>query len=87
MHIDYLYQHFLNAALILLNESVPPTSLAGPPPMARFPVDPGNPYAMGRPDSMNQTGFATFGAPHVLGLIFQRNGIGMPPGAGTYLLL
>jgi PAP2 superfamily len=119
--------------------------------MARFPVDPGNPYAPSQPDSVNQTGGATFGAPHVLtlltevttralkaawyqkwyvhrrdrpeefgglvhfqraaedsgtpradgpypcldptildapvlGLIFQRNGIGLPPGARTYLL-
>jgi membrane-associated phospholipid phosphatase len=151
VHIDYLYQHFLNAALILLNETVPPASLGGPPPMARFSGDPGNPYAPGRPDNLNQTGGATFGAPHVLtlfaevttralkaawyqkwyvhrrdrpeefgglvhfqkaaedagipradgpypcidptildapvlGLIFQRNGIGSPTGAGTYLL-
>jgi hypothetical protein len=31
VHIDYLYQHFLNAALILLNETVPPASLEGDP--------------------------------------------------------
>jgi hypothetical protein len=39
--------------------------------MARFSGDPGNPYAPGRPDNLNQTGGATFGAPHVLTLFAE----------------
>ncbi len=66
VHNDYLYQHFLNAALILLNEINPSSA-----PMSRFPLDPGNPYTTGQPNSVNQTGFATFGQPHVLTLLAE----------------
>jgi len=80
VHIDYLYQHFLNAALILLNELVFPDGAPAPQtaldarggpmaPMPRFPFDPGNPYRDPRTHSRNQVGFATFGPPHVLTLL------------------
>lgn len=142
VHVDYLYQHFLNAALILLNEpplgavggssrgqvasdaldfapiAVPdqsaaeaplvaeggridlqpvpdrrePDPLSGsdgspelqkprpdfpldsgpPPPPFPSPPDMGNPYVAGQ-DARNQTGFFTFGGPHVLTLLAEVN--------------
>jgi hypothetical protein len=57
VHVDALYEAYLNACLILLD--------------AGAPVDPGNPYAQGRPDAKTQIGFGTFGGPHILSLLTE----------------
>jgi hypothetical protein len=36
-----------------------------------LPFDSGNPYTKGHPDSVNQTGFGTFGGPHILSLVTE----------------
>lgn len=83
VHVDYLYQHFLNAALIMLTE--PPLEMPGTltvqrrtldsfnaaMPMRPFALDPGLPYSPGKPDARNQTGFVTFGPIHVLTLLAE----------------
>jgi membrane-associated phospholipid phosphatase len=51
VHLDFTYQAFLNAALILLG--------------MRVPFDSRNPYRV----SVTQSGFGTFGGPHVLDLL------------------
>lgn len=83
VHVDYLYQHFLNAALIMLNEpplEMPGTltvqrrtldSLSAAMPMRPFALDPGLPYSPGKPDARNQTGFVTFGPIHILTLLAE----------------
>lgn len=54
VHLDLIFQPFLNAALILLG--------------LRAPVDENNPYA--NPSTQaSQIGFATFGPPHLLSLV------------------
>ena len=53
VHYDALYEAYLNACLILLDEN------------AR--LDAGNPYER----SANQTGFGTFGGPHILSLVTE----------------
>ena len=56
VHYDALYEAYLNACLILLGLDAP--------------VDPGLPFD--RPDHLDkQTGFAQFGAPHVLALVTE----------------
>ncbi|WP_435009513.1 vanadium-dependent haloperoxidase [Tundrisphaera lichenicola] len=55
VHVDALYEAYLNAALILLGMNAP--------------VDPGNPYAPGK--STKQIGFGTFGGPHLLSLVTE----------------
>ena len=57
VHVDALYEAYLNACLILLGMGVP--------------LDPGNPYVDGKPDFVNQEGFGTFGGPHVLSLVTE----------------
>lgn len=56
VHLDQLYEAYLNACLILLGAS------------AR--LNSGNPYAGAHP-SPNQDGFATFGGPHILSLVTE----------------
>ena len=53
VHVDVLYEAYLNACLLLLDSGAP--------------LDPGNPYA----NSRTQTGFGTFGAPHVKTLVAE----------------
>jgi hypothetical protein len=85
VHLDYLFQHFLNASLIMLNE--PPlerddrmkrgqapldafdSSREGMQPL--FPLDSKLPYSPGRPDAVNQMGFVTFGPVHILTLLAE----------------
>lgn len=55
VHVDQLYEAYLNACLILLDPDNP------------APVDEGNPYN----GSENQMGFATFGGPHILSLVCE----------------
>ncbi|MFC4565143.1 vanadium-dependent haloperoxidase [Nocardiopsis mangrovi] len=57
VHFDQAYQAYLNAALILLSSGIPNSEL----------LDAGNPYRTTR----GQTGFATFGGPHVLTLLAE----------------
>lgn len=67
VHDDALYQAYLNAALILLDEG--------------FDLDPGIPYHAAslrkfpfdaaKPDDRNQTPFALFGPPHLLTLVTE----------------
>jgi len=59
VHYDFLYQGFHNAALILLNQS-PETILNNNPYL-----NPTNPYKR----TKVETGFATFGAPHICCLL------------------
>jgi hypothetical protein len=59
VHYDFLYQAFHNAALILLNQS-PDTTLNVNPYL-----NPANPYK----STKVETGFATFGAPHICCLL------------------
>jgi membrane-associated phospholipid phosphatase len=65
VHIDVLYQAYFNAALIL---STPPdagdTATGGGIGAA---LNPGNPYHA----STTQTGFGTFGVPHVMALVAE----------------
>ncbi len=53
VHVDVLYEAYLNACLLLLDSGAP--------------LDPNNPYA----NSRTQTGFGTFGAPHVKTLVAE----------------
>lgn len=57
VHVDALYEAYLNACLILLSHG------------AAF--DPGNPYELGHPDEKTQIGFGTFGGPHILSLVTE----------------
>jgi hypothetical protein len=57
VHVDALYEAYLNACLILLGHGAP--------------LDPGNPYLPPKPDSATQIGFGTFGGPHVLSLVCE----------------
>jgi hypothetical protein len=63
VHVDALYQAYLNACLILLDSGAP--------------FDSGNPYVkapMGEPphlDEKTQIGFGTFGGPHILSLVTE----------------
>ena len=60
VHIDQLYEAYLNACLLLLSLNAD--------------VDDGNPYkeAKGKTfDPQNQMGFATFGGPHILSLVTE----------------
>jgi hypothetical protein len=59
VHFDFLYQAYHNAALILLNQS--PDTLLNVNPY----LNPSNPYKTTKVD----TGFATFGAPHICCLL------------------
>jgi hypothetical protein len=59
VHYDFLYQAFHNAALILLNQS--PLSVLNANPY----LNPANPYKT----TKVETGFATFGAPHICCLL------------------
>ena len=60
VHVDALYEAYLNACLILLGAG---ETLA--------PFDDGNPYKAGRPDAATQIGFGTFGGPHILSLVTE----------------
>jgi hypothetical protein len=57
VHVDALYQAYLNACLILLDSGAP--------------FDPGNPYVKPHPDEKTQIGFGTFGGPHILSLVTE----------------
>lgn len=57
VHVDALYEAYLNACLILLG--------------MRTPVDNGNPYKTPHPNAGNQIGFGTFGPPHILSLVCE----------------
>lgn len=60
VHVDALSQAYLNAALILLRDCTP--------------FDSGNPYVGASNDKSQprtQTGFATFGSPHLLALVTE----------------
>lgn len=61
VHVDALYEAYLNACLILLGQGTP--------------VDDGNPYkepvTAARPNARNQIGFGTFGGPHILSLVCE----------------
>ena len=57
VHVDALYEAYLNACLILLG--------------MRAPVDAGNPYQSPNTASTNQMGFGTFGGPHILSLVTE----------------
>jgi hypothetical protein len=57
VHVDALYEAYLNACLILLDHGAP--------------FDPGNPYHSSRPDAETQIGFGTFGGPHILSLVTE----------------
>ena len=60
VHVDALYEAYLNACLILLGD-------------IKCPVDPGNPYAPGNSSGQAKTqiGFGTFGGPHILSLVCE----------------
>jgi len=57
VHVDALYEAYLNACLILLDHNAP--------------FDPGNPYVAPHPDAKTQIGFGTFGGPHILSLVTE----------------
>lgn len=57
VHVDALYEAYLNACLILLGMNAP--------------VDAGNPYKTGKPAANTQIGFGTFGGPHILSLVCE----------------
>ncbi len=57
VHVDALYEAYLNACLMLLGNGAP--------------FDPGNPYREPHPDEKTQIGFGTFGGPHVLSLVTE----------------
>jgi hypothetical protein len=57
VHVDALYEAYLNACLILLGHNAP--------------LDPGNPYLPPNPNAATQIGFGTFGGPHVLSLVTE----------------
>ena len=57
VHVDALYQAYLNACLILLDNGAP--------------FDAGNPYLPPHPDAKTQIGFGTFGGPHILSLVTE----------------
>jgi hypothetical protein len=59
VHYDFLYEAFHNAALILLNQG--PETILNKNPY----LNPSNPYK----NSKIQTGFSTFGAPHICCLL------------------
>jgi hypothetical protein len=57
VHVDALYEAYLNACLILLDHNAP--------------FDPGNPYLPPHLDAKTQIGFGTFGGPHILSLVTE----------------
>ncbi|HUP59624.1 MAG TPA: vanadium-dependent haloperoxidase [Thermoanaerobaculia bacterium] len=57
VHVDALYEAYLNACLILLDTGAK--------------LDPGNPYESPHPDFKTQIGFGTFGGPHILSLVTE----------------
>ncbi len=57
VHVDALYQAYLDACLILLDSGAP--------------FDAGNPYVKPHPDEKTQIGFGTFGGPHILSLVTE----------------
>ncbi len=57
VHVDALYEAYLNACLILLGMGAP--------------FGDGNPYKEPNPNSKNQIGFGTFGGPHILSLVTE----------------
>jgi membrane-associated phospholipid phosphatase len=57
-HHDVLFGAYLNAALILATPVATSSSIIGG---LNAPLNPGNPYV----NSVNQTGFGTFGTPHI----------------------
>jgi hypothetical protein len=57
VHVDALYEAYLNACLILLDSGAP--------------FDAGNPYLPPHPDAKTQIGFGTFGGPHILSLVTE----------------
>ena len=64
VHVDVLFQAYFHAMLILL--AAPDASDDNSNGLG-CPFDPGNPYAA----SLNQTGFGTFGGPHIAALMCE----------------
>lgn len=58
VHVDALYEAYLNACLIILGAKNPPW-------------DEDNPYHSSNPASGNRIGFGTFGGPHILSLVCE----------------
>jgi hypothetical protein len=65
VHIDVLYQAYFNAALILSAPPEPGDTATGGG--MGSPLNPGNPYRA----SSTQTGFGTFGPPHIMALVAE----------------
>jgi hypothetical protein len=61
VHIDVLYQAYLNAMLLLSTSPSAATRMCG----MKCPLSPNNPYASTNPSSKNQIGFGTFGDTHL----------------------
>jgi hypothetical protein len=64
VHMDVLYQAYFNACLLLLT---PPNAADAESSGLGCPLNPTNPYN----DSKTQTGFGTFGAPGIIGLVAE----------------
>ncbi len=62
VHVDALYEAYLNACLILLGVKDQEQDA---------PLDEGNPYKPSKPDAATQIGFGTFGGPHILSLVTE----------------
>ncbi|HEX8209833.1 MAG TPA: vanadium-dependent haloperoxidase [Longimicrobium sp.] len=75
VHFDQVIDSYYNAAWILLSEptGTQQTANAGAIPMRNreFPFDQGNPYSPSGTVSPTQSGFATFGDPHVLEVLSE----------------
>jgi hypothetical protein len=65
VHVDVLYQAYFNAALILSTPPDPGDTVTGGGIGAA--LNPGNPYLA----SSTQSGFGTFGAPHIMALVAE----------------
>ena len=75
VHFDLVIDAYYNAAWYLLSEPSGTQNVAnvGAVPMRdrEFPLDTGNPYAPPAPESPTETGFVTFGDPHVIEVLTE----------------